>query len=92
MHQKYQTELLRSSVSSPYSNNIFQAVDSIISKCLPHLLSTAKSEYQQVLADNEQAFHDYSDQKLNSSWGLIQVVLGTNAALTSEPEEGELIE
>lgn len=45
-----------------------------------------------MLADNEQAFHDYSDQKLNSSWGLIQVVLGTNAALTSEPEEGELIE
>ena len=60
---------------------------------MPHLLSTAKSEYQQVLADNEQAFHNYLEQKLNTSLGLIQVVLGvTNAALMSEPEEGELIE
>jgi hypothetical protein len=57
---------------------------------LPHLLSTAKSEYQQVLADNEQAFHDCLEQKLNASSELIQVVLGL--ALMPEPEEGELIE
>ena len=58
---------------------------------MPHLVSAAKSEYQQVLADNEQAFHDHLEQKLNTSLGLIQVVLGvTNAALMSEPEEGEL--
>lgn len=46
-----------------------------------------------MLTDNEQAFHDHLQQKLNPSLGLIQVVLGvTNAALMSEPEEGELIE
>jgi hypothetical protein len=62
---------------------------------LSSLLPTAKSEYQQVLADNEQAFHVYLEQKLNASYGLIQAVLGvTNAALISEssPEEGEVIE
>lgn len=60
-----------------------------------------------MLADNEQAFHVYLGRKLNASFGLIQIVLGvtnaalmtlpegelvTNAALTSVPEEGELIE
>ena len=64
-----------------------------MSECLPPLLSTAKSEYQQVLADNEKAFHAYLERKLNTSYGLIQVVLGvTNAALMFVPEEGELIE
>ena len=80
-------------MSSQTSNAIYQAVNSITSECLSRLLSTAKLEYQQVLADNEQAFHVYLEQKLNASYGLIQVVLGvTNAALMSVPEEGELFE
>ena len=80
-------------MSSQSSNTVYQAVNNITSECLSHLLSTARSEYQQVLAENEQAFHIYLEQKLNASNGLIQVVLGvTNAALMSEPEEGELIE
>jgi hypothetical protein len=82
-------------LSSQSSNSIYQAVNSITSECLARLLSTAKSECQQVLADNEQAFHVYLEQKLNGSYGLIQAVLGVaNAALVSQavPEEGELIE
>lgn len=78
-------------MSSQSSHAIYQAVNSISSECLSRLLATAKSEYQQVLADNEQAFHVYLERKLNASFGLIQVVLGvTNAALISEPEEGEI--
>ena len=81
-------------MSSQSSNTIYQAINSITSERLSRLLSTAKSDYQQVLADNEQAFHVYLEQKLNASFGLIQIVLGvTNAALLmSVPEEGELIE
>jgi hypothetical protein len=80
-------------LSSQSSNTIYQAVNSITSECLTRLLSTTKSECQQVLADNEKAFHVYLEQKLNTTYGLIQAVLGvTNAALMSVPEEGELIE
>ena len=89
--------MLQSSLSSrsQSSNAIYQAVNNITSECLSRLLSTAKHEFQQVLADNEQAFHAYLERKLNASYGLIQVVLGlTNAVLMSVPEleEGELIE
>jgi hypothetical protein len=75
------------------SDAIYQAINSMTSECLSRLLSTAKSEYQKVLADNEQAFHVYMGRKLRASFGLIEIVLGvTNAALMSVPEEGEIIE
>jgi hypothetical protein len=82
------------SLPSPLSSNtIYQAVNSITSECLPPLLSTAKSGYQQVLIDNEKAFHVYLGEKLHATMGLIQIVLGvTNAALMSVPEDGEIIE
>lgn len=78
---------------SQCSNTIYQTVDDITSEYLPRLLSTAKSGYQQVLTNNEKAFHVYLGQKLHATMGLIQIVLGvTNAALMSVPEEGEIIE
>jgi hypothetical protein len=46
-----------------------------------------------VLADNEEALHVYFGQKLSTSFGHIETVLGvTNAASMSVPEEGEVDE
>jgi hypothetical protein len=60
---------------------------------LPSLLSTAKSGYQQVLTENENAFDAYLTEKMQASMRLVHDVLGvTNAALMAVREEGEIIE
>jgi len=100
IHQKIELH------QSPLSfHSIYQAVNDITSERLPGLLSAAKSGYEQVLADNEKAFHIHLGQKLHASLGLIQIVLNvTNAAVHEEgeialnvtnaavPEEGEIAE